>query len=79
MTEPEGFRMTLYEIVTVSGGHWTIDEDPRDLADGWVSVQCYREVSRCRDDWYYQPEGCFMIRTDKIERYYLMQNCEVIM
>ena len=73
-----GFKMTLYDIFTVGVGHWTIDEDPSDLADGWVKVQNYRKVP-CRSGVYYEPEECFMIRTDNIEVYYILKDCEVIM
>lgn len=80
MSEPEGFRMALFEVILADGKAIFIDESPQRLVNDWVGVQTYKKLYRSRDYChYFQPGDLFIIRPSMIIGFFLHENSEVIM
>ena len=78
MSEPEGFRMTLYEVLLADGTRLTLCESPRLLRDDWVAVQTYKQVYSNGGGHHFEGGWLFSIRPSMIVGYRLLENCEVI-
>lgn len=78
-TRPEGFKMTLYEVLLADGtSSIIIDESPYDLKAEWVGVQTYKQIFHY-GGYHYEQADLFNIRPSMIVGFWLLKDCEVIM
>ena len=81
MSEPEGFRMALFEVILADGKAIFIDESPQRFVNDWVGVRTYKKSYRSinSNSHYFQPGDLFIIRPSMIIGFFLHENSEVIM